>query len=316
MACYIPPQRQQGKVMTNQIAYLNPAKQRLPVMPEAAPALVIGRKYQLVGENLPDDIHGICGNQSFSAHSGSVLPRQNNGTHYDGYLWDSDSLSALSAVSVVAGEGEYIALNANTPVASNRFALSHTTLTKPEIQLQENGPQLSLQAGFDFIYTADAIAARLGVLNLVESHCFVVLKNGEKHDLLESADEQKMLFLKPGDQQEVINPIVDVSNSHEVLRQSRTQSISHDIPEFVEGIEMETMTVLEQYQTFFLHRELPFSEENIWTPACAPISWGWSIRIARRHDDEWGIARQKLLMPTVGHNGMEMPVWERNTRDL
>ena len=73
------------------------------------------------------------------------------------------------------------------------------------------------------------------------------------------------------------------------------------------------MTILEQYQTYFLQRELPFSQDNIWTPTCAPVSWGWSIRIARRHDGEWGIARQKLLMPALDHNGLALPAWEGNS---
>ena len=302
--------------MTDHIAYLTPPQRRAPVEAGTANSLVLGRKYQLLGENLADDIPGICGSQVFSAQNGCVMPRQYNGPSDYGYLWDSDSLSALSGLSLMTAEGEQVTLNANTPVASNRFVLSHTTLTKPEIHNQGNKLQLVLRAGFDFVYTADTMDACVGVLHLVESHCCVVLKNGEKHALLDSGDEQKMLCLKQPDPQDVVNPVVEVSKSHDALRQSHTESVNHTIPEQVDGIEMETMTVLEQYQSFFLHREQPFNEENIWTPVCAPISWGWSIRIARRHDDEWGIARQKLLLPTVGQNGMEMPVWAGNTREV
>lgn len=301
--------------MTDPIAYLNPTKLRTSVSAKISPSLLVGRKYRLLGENPPVDMPGICGGQKFSADIGAILPRQNTAAHQDAFLWDGDSLSGCSAVSALTAEGECLALGGNTPVANNRFVLSAATVTKPEILNPGNGPQLSLQAGFDFVYTADAMNARLGVLTLVEAQCFVVVNSGERHELRNSGDEQKLLYLTAEGQQDIVNPLADVSRGHDTLSQNHTENVSHAIPEQVEGSAMETMTVLEQYQTFFLQRELPFSEENIWTPVCAPISWGWSIRIARRHDDEWGIARQKLLMPTVGHDGMEMPEWQGNTRD-
>jgi hypothetical protein len=298
--------------MTDQIVYLNVPKRRTPVTPEPSPAVYVGRQYKLAGAYLPADLHGICAGFLCSSSAGEVIPLQNNEADSHCYLWDADSDLGASDASLVTSEGEHIVINAKTNMLANRFVLSNATLGQPEIQEQNRVHQLSVRAGFDFVYTADKLPARLGILSLVESTCFVMLKNGAKQSLLDTGEEQAVLFLNQEDKHEVMTPIMDVARSDDSIQKSYEESITHIIPEQLDGIEIETMTVLEQYKTFFMQREQPFTRENIWTPVCAPISWGWSIRLVKRYDGDWSIARQKLLTPAVGHNGLEMPIWKGN----
>jgi hypothetical protein len=297
--------------MTAQIIYLH-TSDRQP----SAPAIFVGRKYQLLTDTLPADSHGICGGFHCTTHSGGVTPLAATPPASHGYIWDADSQAGLASLSLANDAGEAITVDDHTPLASNRFVLFNATLTKPAIQTLAASQQLSLQARFDFVYTPEWMDARLGALNLVKSSCFAMLSNGEKHPLLESGEEEPVLFLNQAHANEAVSPILDAVTSNEAIRESHQEDINHTIPEQIEGIEVETLTVLEQYQTFFMQREQPFSPDTIWTPVCAPVSWGWSIRIARRYDGEWGIARQKLLMPTVGHNGLEMPAWQGNHLNL
>jgi hypothetical protein len=152
------------------------------------------------------------------------------------------------------------------------------------------------------------VSARLGVIHLVESHCFAILKNGEQRILRDSGEEQSMLH-RHDLQDDVVTPVLDADQHAAAIARTFKQTIAHTIPEHIDGLEVDTMTILEQYTSYFMHRETPFSDTNIWIPVCPPVDWGWSIRIARRYDNDLGIARRKLFMPTVEHDGLEMPGW-------
>jgi hypothetical protein len=315
VSCYIVSIEKQGLTMSGQIIDFNPPKDHKPAAIQTSSPVLLGRRYQLHAETPAADTHGICGGFLPSVRSDAVLPLQTDGTVIECYLWDSDCELDLSSSPFAVNNGEHIVMQGPTPVASNRFVLSHTSLSKPELQMQANGHELSIRAGFDFRYTPDVMDACLGVINLVESNCFIMLKNGERYGLLNTGEDNKALFLNKVDD-DAVQTILQTGKGHETIEHAYEVNVSHAIDSHVDGVEVETMTVLEQYQTFFMQRELPFSEENIWTPACAPIAWGWSMRVARRYDGEWGIARQKLLMPTSGQNGLEMPAWEGNNLNI
>jgi hypothetical protein len=301
--------------MSGQIINFNLPKDHKPAALQTSPPLLLGRRYQLHAETPTTDTHGICGGFLPSVQSGVLLPLQTDHAIFDCYLWDSDCELDLATSPFTASSGERIVLQGQTPVAGNRFALSHTNLSKPELQAQTDGHELSICAGFDFRYAPDVMDACLGVINLVESNCFIMLKNGKRHSLQDTGEDNKALFLNKEDD-DAVQAVLQAGKGYETLEHNYAVNVTHAIPSHIDGVEVETLTVLEQYQTFFMQRELPFSEENIWTPACVPIAWGWSMRVARRYDGEWGIARQKLLMPTSGQNGLEMPTWEGNNLNI
>lgn len=304
--------------MTKQIVYLNlPTREPAPMATKASPALFTGQRYQLDGDNLPTDLHGVCAGFECTPDRGMLLPLDSNSVETPCYFWDIDGVPEILNTSLISSKNEHITIGRHTNLLANRFILSHAKLTEPVIHCSGDTSQISVSAEFEFIYYADCMPARLGVLHLLEPNCFVVLKNGERHDLLASEEDQRLLYLDNTNYSneviEAVSPILDTDITDTVIQQHYKQSITHVIPEQINELDVESMTILEQYTSFFMQREIPFAQENIWTPVCAPVTWGWSIRISRRHDGAWCLSRKKLLMPAVGHNGQEMPAWQGNT---
>lgn len=68
-----------------------------------------------------------------------------------------------------------------------------------------------------------------------------------------------------------------------------------------------------QAQGLQLFPGLPFATEGDFTGvhgiAAPPVTWGWSICVAKNGADEWAIVRRKLMLPTVGHEGLQLPHW-------
>jgi hypothetical protein len=300
--------------MSDQVVYLNvPKRAPAAFTAEARPAVIVGRKYQITDDKLPAGLHGICGGLDYCASHGRILPLPTTPVSSDCYLWDVEAELASANFSVLSPKAEAIAISPNTDVITGRFVLSHAALSEPLIEHQETQPQLATTASFDFVFSANSLPVRLGLLTLVQTHCFALLKDGQQHTLLDSGEDQSVLFIPdPENTHEVLSTVLDTATGAEAIQHQHEVTLTHLIPQQLNGTQVESMTVLEQYTSFFMQRELPFSQENIWTPVCAPISWGWSMRVTQRQDGDWCIRRQKLLMPSVGHNGLELPEWEGN----
>jgi len=295
--------------MTDQIVYLKPPKRTPAVVTSAAPDVIVGRQYQLGNDQVPEDLHGLCGGFDYDEHHGRLIPP----SPMHCYLWDIDDELTSEELEFGSVEGEAISLTSTTNVISSRFVLSHGTLSEPQIIDQESLPKLTTTASFHFVFSTELQAVRLGLLSLVETQRFALLKNGERHNLLDSGEGQSRLYLsKDTPDNDVFTPILETGAGADSIQHLHDIRLTQAIPVRLADSEIETLTVLEQYTSYFMQRELPICQENIWTPVCAPISWGWSMRVAKRHDGDWCIVRQKLLMPTVGHNGLEMPEWEGN----
>lgn len=289
--------------MSKQITYLNlPQRKTSPAVNEKT-ALLLGRRYQWQNPCPSEQAHGLCSGFTPSLQEGRPLAIEQGQAGDYCYLWDCEA------------DQNFIQSH-SAAVAANSLILTNTTLDKPELQSREDSQHLSICAHFDLRYAANAMPAHLGVIHLLESSCFYLLANGEKVVFLNTGDGHKALYLNQAHRNEPVQPILEVAQSHEPITTSFSETIHHPLAENIAGVPVESMTVLEQYQTFFMQREQPFSEENIWIPALPPISWGWSMRVARRYDGVWGIARQKLLLPNSDHNGMEMPLWQGNHLDL
>lgn len=299
--------------MSDRIVYLKPPERNTSVGVVTGPALVVGRRYRLDNEEVGEDMHGICAGLDYDIQHGHVLPASASPQQHQYYLWDIDEELDTDNFSFSTAEGETIALPAMANVLTSHFVISHCTLHEPQIIDHEASPQLTTTASFEFVFSTKLPAARLGVLSLVESQCFAQLKNGERHILRDNENEQARLYLPDaGSQAEVPSPILAANCGMAPIQDQHEIRLAWPIPQSLNGQEIETLTVQEQYTSFFMQRELPFSQDNIWTPVCAPISWGWSMRVAKRSDGDWCIVRQKLLTPAVGHNGLVMPEWEGN----
>lgn len=299
--------------MSDRIVYLNPLGRNPAAEVVTGPAIVVGRRYRLDNDNVGEDMHGICAGLDYNIHHGHVLPAPASPQQNQYYIWDIDEELDTDKVSFTTAEGESISLPAMANVLTSHFVISQCTLREPQIIDNEAAAKLTTTASFEFVFSTKLPAVRLGILSLIESQCFAQLKNGERHILRDNENEQARLYLPDaGTQDEIASPILDADNGMDPIQGKHEIRLAWPIPQHLDDQEIETLTVQEQYTSFFMQRELPFAQDNIWTPVCAPISWGWSMRVAQRSDGDWCIVRQKLLTPAVGHNGLVMPEWEGN----
>jgi len=234
--------------------------------------------------------------------------------HTDGtalaYIYDFDACRAFSDWRPIcddaadAGQAYHLSLN--------RLTLESSEMVGPDLVSEGSLTYLRMQPVFHLLYDTDVQAAELGAVHLLQSQRFVSLADGDRFELLEA--EQPVLYLGSVGVMDPLGPPQQLGQ-HQGYRYPLT--IQQEIPSQLNGIEVESVTVLEHYQSYFMQREVAAeSEQLIWTPAMAPITWGWSIRVGRRADHEWGILRRKLILPTVGHDGLEFPLWEDNSQSL
>lgn len=194
---------------------------------------------------------------------------------------------------------------------SNQLQLLNAFTDGPQVQQDELSTQLLMQMEFPLQFSTHASAAQLGVVHLVQSQRSLQLQNGEHITLLES--KEPVLYLDQNNHRDGIELITEQDERRQSDYHYRL-SLHQAIPEIINGIALESLTVLEQYQSYFMQRPLLNNTSVIWTPLLAPISWGWSIRIGRRADGAWTIVRRKLVLPSVSHDGLLLPLWQSNTR--
>ena len=286
---------------------LHPKTERPVITRQEAEVLYSGRQYpftvQSEGENhVPS---GMVGDYRLSPQRARLLPVEvRDGTALV-YLYDAEVCLASPVWQAVGAVGE------GYRITANRLTLSGNEVVGPELVQQQQHTLLTMQPVFQLHYNTEAYAAELGVVHLVQSQRFVNLENGAQRMLLETTDP--VLYLPGPDTSDAVQCITP-GQAHGRYEDYRYQlSLEQAIPERLDGQAVESVTVLEQYHSYFMQREC--SDDTapvIWTPALAPITWGWSIRVGRRADNEWGIVRRKLILPTVGHDGLEFPTWEEN----
>ncbi len=297
--------------------YITPLYPPKKAVGKPLPALIsIGKRYLL--ENLPGladrNIHGLVAGYRFDARHAEIVPLQasdNGGVAV--YFWDTHCDLAAFATNVKTAADAPAQPLSSYRLCNNRLELRQTVMNGPEIATNEHGTLLTLSPCFEATFSTDAYAARLGMLHLVQAKRLAVLASGRQITLLDSGDEPVLYLPEPDDEQALA-----WESSDQALEESRTYSLSADIsqaiPADIHGDPVAELTVLERYSSYWLQRAVLDGEQTIWTPAHAPISWGWSIRAGRRYDGEWDIMRRKLMLPITGHDGLQLPVWRNNSQ--
>lgn len=246
---------------------------------------------ELQADNLKD-VNGVIGGYQISLNQGDVLPVSDSDDAY--YIWDNDS-------------------PLHSPVFENEFQLESVTLNRPSVERVGGAYYLVMQPEFQVSFSTATHSARLGEIRLVESERFFTLDNGES---LTITDTQEMgapvLYLQHRDDTAVVRQETDLQLQGTDREYFFGESVSQKIPDYINNVAVTSVTVLERFTSYFMQQVLSTPDQSIWVPVCAPISWGWSIRVGRRFDQEWDILRRKLMLPTVGHDGWEMPSWRSN----
>ncbi|WP_221794511.1 hypothetical protein [Oceanobacter mangrovi] len=257
--------------------------------PEHRPALII-RGLAYPAETLMDaDEEGCVSGQNLTLTSGSAdaSPTQT------AFVWDNDALPA-------------------SQLAANEFQLMKSALEGPEILAGANGSWLSILAVFHVRYLARDYAVRLGEVRLVSSKRLLTLEDGSTLVLQDSEDDA-LLYLQDHEDQQVVRQQAPWQPQGSTRDHVFDYRIEQFLPRQASGLAVKSVTVLEQFCSYFMERPLSDVPENsIWVPAYAPISWGWSMRVEPT-DSSWTISRRKLMPPVVGHEGWQLPQWQSNT---
>jgi hypothetical protein len=280
----------------------------------------IGHRYMISGpdSSVLNSTHGVCGNYRIGVQCAEILPVAPITTINDlseCYFWDTDIHLSELRCGIKDSAKDKLLSSTECALGTNRLVLNKVELTGPEIKINHEKAALILSPRFNLTFSTDCYAAQLGVINLVQATRFIMLDNGDKINLLDTGDEETpVLYLENPQDDQVIKYIAEPQDLGVTQQHTFGCDVSQLIPDEVVGSTVATVTVLEQYWSYFMQRALPLDvPDSIWTPVYAPVSWGWSIRVGRRTDGEWGILRRKLILPTVGHEGFQLPTWTNNS---
>ena len=301
------------KLVTNRS---NPPVPRFPPLA----TLHAGCRYVVTCEDIDllNTTHGIVGGYQVSISHSKILPV----TTISGpdkismcCFWDTDiNLSRLSSVIRNETSDQIIPLK-ECDLKTNRMLLKSQSLDSPQLLRANGDAVLSMSPSFDFTFCTDSYTAQIGIIHLVEATRFITLENGTEITLLNTHDnEAPVLYLDSPSDEQAVKLVVAQQETGVTREHSYHWTVSQRIPEKFAGESAATVTVLEQYQSFFMQRAIPFDDcFNMWIPCYVPILWGWSIRVGRRSDGEWGILKRKLILPTPGNDGAQLPAWNDNT---
>lgn len=262
--------------------------------------------------------YGVMGSYKISVNQSRILPVApvvGISQMAECCFWDMDiDLSGLRSRIHNEVTGEYIPLE-DCSLKNNSMVLNNQSLDGPELLAADGNVTLSLSPCFDFTFSTDSYTAQIGVIHLVKAIRFITLENGTEISLLNTHGKAEPVLYLEGPSDDLPVKLVLAQQESNVTRSHTYRyTVSQPIPETIGGSAVASVTVLEQYHSYFMQRAIPFDDQlNMWIPLYAPISWGWSIRVGRRADEEWGILKRKLILPTTGHEGLQLPVWNDNT---
>lgn len=204
-------------------------------------------------------------------------------------------------------------------LTENECQLLDCSLENLTIEQALDGKLLTITPKFTLNYHTRAYAAQLGEIRLVSSHRFVADAEGKPYPLLDTEDAgDPVLYLEDPEDTSVIRQMIHyqglgLKKDYCFDYHIRQPLLRHWPIGPAQGVEVRTVTVLEQYTSYFMQRAVTcLPGTALWVPAYAPVSWGWSLRVEWEQDD-WVITRRKLMNPVVGHDGWQLPHWQGNT---
>ncbi len=293
-----------------------------PALPEKSRLTTIhaGRRYDVGCQDLSalNSTHGVIGDYRMTIQCGEIIPitsETSTGKLFECFFWDADiDFTQLQCSLVDDIKNLHLPLQ-DCKLSTNRLVLKRAELKGPELTGDNGETSLSLSPRFDFTFSTDSFAAQLGVIHLVQSTRFITLEKRKEIHLVDTSNESApVLYLENPRDEQAIKFVVTQSEAGITREHNFTTTISQPIPDEVDGETVASVTVLEQYHSYFMQCAIPPDDRyNIWIPIYAPIAWGWSIRVGRRTDGDWGILRRKLILPTTGHDGLLLPTWSNNT---
>ncbi len=275
----------------------------------------VGRRYMVHAASGVQMPHGVVGDYHISEQAGEAEQwlLDGQGTA-ECLVWDTEiEGGAAESLSIFGPEGERLSADS---LGINACVLETAEQEWPLYQHNT----LSLMPRLEVRFSTDVSSARLGLITLVEAQRFLLLEDGTRHTLLDTnsgLDDDcghSALYLKARGAG-AVDQITPLQARGVTGNYCFSVPLSQPLIEEVGGTPVVSMTVLEQYSSYVM-QQLDDPDNGVWLPVHAPITWGWSIRVGRRNDREWDILRRKMIRPTVGHEGLQLPVWTTNTLQL
>lgn len=234
----------------------------------------------------------LVGGLSLTIHSGELLPARDDGP---AFIWNHPGDLALS---------------------ENECQLLSASLENLSIEEVIGGSLLAITPSFTLSYKTLAHAAQLGEIRLVAAHRYITDVEGGQHSLLDTdAADGPVLYLESPEDMAVIRQLTPWQSRNSKRDYCFDYRIGQALLQEWHGVPVSSVTVLEQYTSFFMQRAVSCNpEQTLWVPAYAPITWGWCLRVERENGD-WVITRRKRVPPVVGHDGWQLPQWRGNTLD-
>lgn len=284
----------------------------LPDKPQAKEKVLhVGRRYPLP-ENLACAAAGtVLADTDVCVGAYRVTPGQAQVVAVDRqgpvHIWSTDT--------TLRGEGDIDRLWGQVcRLACNHLTVTSAGLDGPFLTEVPNGLSLQMNAEFELEWHTLEQAGALGAVDTVQVQRSVRFVDGGSQVLLDTGTSKgQVRYVHPGGGDHAINPICSYQPVGEQARHRYVVPVQQLIPEQIDGRAVSEVTVMEQYTSHFMQCEDPSEPERyIWVPLILPMNWGWSIRVGRRTDGEWGILRRKLMLPACGDE-LVLPVWQSDT---
>jgi hypothetical protein len=284
-----------------------PARPSSPSIHTATEIVVPGSASNTIADN-----HGIVGDYRLALEVATVAPVAAVDGEARFFIWDDATRFAAAETSWQQAEWRHATIS-DCSVSGNHCNILASAVEGPELITDGEATRLQMSTSWQLQWDSATYSAELGVITLQQSERFITLENGEQVTVTDSREAgAPVLYLQGSDDREIVKPIA-VQQQGVKQQHSYSVTVSQQIPESLDGQVVESVTVMEQYRSYFMQRPTTSKARTIWAPLVAPVSWGWSIRVGRRYDGKWAILRRKLMLPTVGHEGLELPLWQNNS---
>lgn len=284
-----------------------PAKPSSPTIHTATEIVVPGN----AGNTLADN-HGIVGDYQPALEQATIEPVAAIDGKARCFIWDDEARFAGAETSWQQAECRHATIT-DCAINGNHCEILSSEVAGPELIKDGEATCLQLSVSWQLQWDTSTYSAELGMITLQESQRFFTLENGEQVSVSDSREaDAPVLYLQGCDDGEIVKAIA-VQQQGVKQQHGYSITVSQHIPSNHDGHVVASVTVLEQYRSYIMQRPTDSKARTIWAPLVAPISWGWSIRVGPRYDGGWAIVRRKLMLPTVGHEGLELPLWQNNS---
>lgn len=291
-------------------------------LPYAPPQLRLVDSNSPAADSLPAEDHRplLYRGVALKLHEQSALNSASDLNLLEGFVGGCRWTVSKGVYPPVAADANTVYYWSDAPLAGIRLRdndcqLMDSSLDELSLEPLIDASCLSITPRFNIRYTTRSHAARLGEIRLVDAHRFITDENGTVHTLLDTREQPAVLYQEDPQEQMIVRQRTPWQLPTTECTYTFNERVIQLLQPLVLGVPVKSVTVLEQYTSYFMEQPLLADTGTLWVPAMAPVIWGWSIRVEPDGDD-WMITRRKLVPPIVGSDGLALPEWQGSCHDF